>query len=157
MAVSTAFQIAQPQVAHLHSAQLHYGKPVSLAHLTDLAVAALVQRNLNHTAIGGTGDDTHLTRSGTATVQHHALFKLNALLLGHRLTQGNTIDLRNMSGGMHNGIRKIAIVGKQQQSLGFTIQTTDRMYRYTHTTYQFLYTFAAFFIRHGGDITTGFM
>ena len=43
MAVSTAFQIAQPQVAHLHSAQLHYGKPVSFAHLADLAVLSFGQ------------------------------------------------------------------------------------------------------------------
>ena len=51
MAVSTAFQIAQPQVAHLHSAQLHHGKSVSLTHLTDLAVLSFVDHHPQHKAV----------------------------------------------------------------------------------------------------------
>jgi hypothetical protein len=116
-----------------HTTNLLHVMSDFLEHLADLAVAPFMQCNFEP-GIFGLFDDPDLCRRGSNPATRISLLgdrdsgAKTAKLLFLRLTGHlDEICFRNMRGSLHELVRKIAVVGKQKQSLAVEIQASDRI------------------------------
>jgi hypothetical protein len=116
-------QPTQTQRTDRNSCQLVYRVPNRLQHAAHLLVAALAQLHLYRGGVPSTirADDPHLGGRGLLPEQRHAVAQLlQGGIIRHTAHIGQ-VQLRHPVAGVRHGVRKGAVVGEEQHTLGLRI------------------------------------
>ena len=81
--------------------------------------------------------------------------KLGGLLIGDIGADGDTVDLIDVAGGVHDAVGQLAVIGEEQKSLAVAVQPPDGIDPFLHAGQKVGDTAAPQLVIQGGDVAAG--